>query len=414
MTTYTAGDLDFQVAFDVIPSQDPEVATRFYLPIPNWESEAVMAESGNAIEHIPGEGLRYKFYNYTDGNEQDGRVQHVKVDGSAAIVFKVPYDKAKRLLTWIQTNVGTDCDRFSTIDVYDILSYAHWDMGINDIYDASLSKVLRTMHRVPDAIDTGKEGYGPYLPNPHVSAAIYIPGVGSYIPYPDAEPQVFGDGAYISFPGLDAEQLKSIDLAELTRRVTTKEIGMPRLVQADVFEDSNMLKSSRKFKAGQPLPEPKAAVWQPRIKPEISQRDPQFKIMLFRLAWEIQEMSLGDIADCLRSISMDVYNAEFNDGNPIRDVVKSTSRQQFRDMALGVFEYTQSISENTQVIQRLTLGICAKVAGKSSDVCLEEVFRAALQIPTISEYARECVLQMNPGAQQRLLPTNARSLTPKP
>ncbi len=226
MSIWSLKDLDLNAAIEEIPSQDPQTALRFNLPVPNWLDE-------NGLPKFSHENIRQKedgtwrlfFHNY-----KDNCLQGVKIDGSSVITFMglVP-EKSEQLIAMID-DYSPDVERLAPEQVSDILERAHAELGLKDMYNNSRKSVGAYMHPYTK-ITTNHESYGPFLPRPTLSTAVYIQGAGSFTDGPTATPQRFEDGAFISFPGQPKEKILSMSAEDI---IADKSFTV-KLVQADVF-----------------------------------------------------------------------------------------------------------------------------------------------------------------------------------
>ncbi len=243
MTHYQLSDLNFGTAFDVIPSQDPAISTRYYVPIPNWLSEVNGAAPHENLQNIRERGWRFIFHNPTDQREQ-----RAQIDGTEVVACQTTFDKAVKLHAFICKTYGDNPNELKPEDLCEIIRYAQ-DIEIHDIYDDKISKIPKYMHKNPD-IETDIDGFGAYLPNPDPVAAIYLSGRGSYVMHEGAVPQIFGNGGYVSFPGLVAADVVSQTPAGIQTLVEEDKMGIPRFIQAHVFEWNRTFPDGRLIKAG--------------------------------------------------------------------------------------------------------------------------------------------------------------------
>lgn len=209
-------DLDFNKAREYIVSQDPDVSSRFVLPVPNWMDGAHPSVTDEQIKQVPKKGgLQWR---YTFTNPEDGAEQGVKIDGTSSIIFMgLNEDKAERL-----SRLVSEClagKKLTPEVLTTILDRANRELGIQDRFNKDLASIDRYFH------PHNAQGHlGTFIPNPSPSCAIYIAGEGEYLNGPTLTPQRFENGAFINFPGVRLTDIFDVEVR-----------GSGRLVQAAVF-----------------------------------------------------------------------------------------------------------------------------------------------------------------------------------
>ena len=84
---WTVADLDPELLFEVVYNTDPDTASRFSWPIPNWldENGEPIIDHPDLIYSEKKGNYRFRFVNYVDGCEQ-----MVKANGTGCILFMTP------------------------------------------------------------------------------------------------------------------------------------------------------------------------------------------------------------------------------------------------------------------------------------------------------------------------------------
>lgn len=260
MKRWSLEDIDLSKAIDVIPAQDPETALRYSLPVPNWLDEhGEPCVSHPQIRTDQKGGWRFFFY-----NDKDSCWQDVRVDGSSCITFMGPKPDQAKTLTRRVLSLSPDPEKTTPEQLAALLAYAKNELGLKDVYDNRCASVLRNMHAWP-APDEAHPALGAFLPNPQLSAAVYLPGAGEFLDGPTATPQRFANGAFISFPGQPREKIAAMTPAELrgTKSLTIK------LVQRDVFVDSRTYVDGSKIDPTHLLVQAAAPERAPRLPPAL-------------------------------------------------------------------------------------------------------------------------------------------------
>lgn len=229
MNTWALKHLDLSKAIEEIPSQNPQTALRFNLPVPNWlDGDGLPKSDHKRIRQKDDGSWRFFFQNY-----KDNCLQGVKIDGSSVITFMGPDPEQSKKLISLVHEYAADVDTLTPEQLSDILERAHAELNLQDMYNNGRKSVESFMHPFTQ-VTTDHKFFGPFLPKPAISTAVYIQGTGIFSDGPTATPQRFEKGAFISFPGQRKTQILEMSPEELlgNKNFTVK------LVQADVFTNS--------------------------------------------------------------------------------------------------------------------------------------------------------------------------------
>ncbi len=234
MGTKTTGlaDLPMSQAFSYIASQDPNVSLRFYIPVPNW-----LDDKGQPVHQDESViwSDKHKEYRYVFRNEVDRRQQAVRVDGSGVIVLNGLSPKEADLMLMYVRELGPrpltpqDCDF--------LLETARTAFGCVDCYNGSAKDVPARMHPFLPEFAKSDTVLGAWLPKPQESSAVYIPGA-SKIALLTGQPQLYLQGAYVTFPSIKPHELQGMDTQALKGLLRSRKVT-PRAVEAGVFEAQN-------------------------------------------------------------------------------------------------------------------------------------------------------------------------------
>ncbi len=229
MYVWSLKDLDLNQAIEDMPSQNPQTALRFNLPIPNWLNQNGQPEfTHEQISQKEDGSWRFFFQNY-----KDNCLQGVKIDGSSVITLMgLDPDKSQKLINLVQ-EYSSDVEQLTPEQLSDILTRAHTELDLQDMYNNGRKGVESYMHPFTD-MTTNHKSFGPFLPKPTISTAVYIQGAGTFTDGPTATPQRFENGAFISFPGQRKEKIVQMSPEEI---LADKSFTV-KLVQADVFTSS--------------------------------------------------------------------------------------------------------------------------------------------------------------------------------
>lgn len=194
MSVWSLKDLDTSKAIEDIPSQNPQTSLRFNLPIPNWLDENGRPKLAHAQICRKNDGSwRFFFQNY-----KDNCLQGVRIEGSSVITFMGPNPETSQKLIQIIQEYSADLEQLTPVQISDILERARVELGLQDMYNNDRKGVELHMHPYAE-ITTNHKYFGPFLPNPMISTAIYIHDSGSFSDGPMVTPQRFENGAFISF-----------------------------------------------------------------------------------------------------------------------------------------------------------------------------------------------------------------------
>jgi hypothetical protein len=252
--------IDLGKAIEDIPSQDPQTALRFNLPVPNWLDQ-------NGQPNFRHEKIQQKedgSWRFFFQNHKDNCLQGVRIDGSSVITFMGPTPAQSQSLVQLVREYSDDVEQLTPEQISDILERAHTELGLRDMYNNGRKNVESYMHSYV-GITTGHKSFGPFLPKPTISTAVYIQGAGVFSDGPTATPQRFESGAFISFPGQRKEQILQMSPEGMlaSKNFTVK------LVQSDVFVSSRTYANGNRIETDK-LPH--------QISPSSSDQIPSIKL----------------------------------------------------------------------------------------------------------------------------------------
>jgi hypothetical protein len=241
-TPLTLSDLAYDRAFTFIPSQDPAVSMRFYLPIGNWLAGG---SSGADYQHdqiVYNE--RKGEYRFVFDNWLDNRKQHVRVDGSGVIAINgIPPGDVSRVFEKVKT-MALGPQQLLPNQVVDLLTWFKTEMGIRDFFDDNVDGVNRKMH--PYQVADASLVYGGFLPKPNQSIAIAYPGEVSFALIPGGHPQRYVSGAFASLPTVTLGDLAGCGPAGIPallaeRKVTPRAVEAPTFCRQSTYPNSNKI-----------------------------------------------------------------------------------------------------------------------------------------------------------------------------
>ncbi|MAS87847.1 MAG: hypothetical protein CMH30_07745 [Micavibrio sp.] len=204
VSRWTVEDLDPNSLIEVDYNRDPETASRFSFPIPNW-----LDENGRPKKEFTHDDLvysekkkefRFRFINYLDGCEQ-----LVKADGQGCILFMTPTGEQADTMIKIIQSFGKSVNELTPDEVNKALDQIYTATNIFDRWNSDFSDLDKKY----DAVDGAGNYLGRFVYKPSVSATLHIKGDG-YFDGVAATDQRFEGGAFIVFPDRSTEQARAI------------------------------------------------------------------------------------------------------------------------------------------------------------------------------------------------------------
>lgn len=242
--------LAYDRAFDFIPSQDPNVSMRVYLPVGNWLRNdgfpSKKWDHPNIFFHEGKKAFRFRFYNHKDKRGQD-----VAIDGTGLIAINgMNEDMLRKLNTEVVLTTG-GVHSLNGNDLLRLMTWMQIHFQIGDFYNTTTEAVAERMW----AYKTPRSGvyFGGFIPKPHVSAAIGYKGPVTFEVLP-GQPQVHKNGGFVTFPTLSAEDIRMAGKDGIFALCAERKVT-PRAVEAGVMRLQNSLPD------GKPIPVPTFRPW---------------------------------------------------------------------------------------------------------------------------------------------------------
>lgn len=227
---WTVEDLDPELLFEVVYNTDPDTASRFSWPIPNWldaNGKPIIEHEDLVYSEKKGD-FRFRFTNYVDGCEQ-----LVKANGTGCILFMTPTAGQAQTMKNIIRSYSEDWTQLTPEMVTSALDKIYDQTAIIDRWNSDYSDLDRKYN----AVDDVEDGYlGRFVYKHSVSSALHIKGTGLFDGVA-ASDQKFEDGAFIVFPDKKREQAQEI--------IKQYDVLNPVKTGAKVVGQSEFLKTRR-------------------------------------------------------------------------------------------------------------------------------------------------------------------------